>query len=267
MSEPVPDWWRSWFGPRYVAVYDAYLAERTPGEVDRLEALLRIRPPLRVLDLPCGQGRHSIELARRGYTVTGVDLTPYLLDLARERAQAAGVAVDWRLGDMREPIAGQRFDLVLNLFTSFGYFADEADDRRIALAAAAMLEPGGRFVVEVINGERVMANFEEREWFPIGEIVVMERRSLDRSTRRMIVQRTVEVGGTSEVDTHVVRLYGAHDLASVLLGAGFDEVELFGDWSGAPATERSLRVIGVARTGLPGPSLEDGGSPNKKGGS
>ena len=246
MAEPNSEWWRSWFGRRYLAIYDAYLAERTPTEIDQLEALLKIRPPLRILDLPCGQGRHSIELARRGYEVTGVDLSPYLLGIARERAEAAGVAVRWLPGDMREPLVGQRFDLVLNLFTSFGFFSDEADDRRVATAAAAMLEPGGRFVLEVINGERIMRNFEEREWYPVGETVVMERRSLDRPTRLMVVERTVETAGASEVDLHVVRLYGAGDLEALLHDAGFNRVQLYGDWNGAPATPDSLRVLAVA---------------------
>ena len=69
-------------------------------------------------------------------------------------------------------VTGETFDLVLNLFTSFGYFADEADDRRVIRAAASMLEPGGRFLLEVINGQRVMGNFEEREWFTVGQIAV-----------------------------------------------------------------------------------------------
>lgn len=248
MTEPASDWWRTWFGPQYLAIYDAYLAERTPTEIDQLETLLKIRPPLRILDLPSGQGRHSVELARRGYQVTGVDLSPYLLGIARERADAAGVAVRWLLGDMREPLVEQRFDLVLNLFTSFGYFSDEADDRRVVTAAAAMLEPGGCFVLEVINGERIMANFEEREWYPVGETVVMERRSLDRSTRRMVVERTVETAGGSEVDLHVIRLYGARDLETLLHDAGFNRVQLYGDWNGAPSTRDSLRVLVVAST-------------------
>ena len=255
MLEPAPDWWRSGFGPSYLAIYDAYLAERTPTEIDQLEALLKIKPPLRILDLPCGQGRHSIELARRGYEVTGEDLSPYLLGIARERARSAGVAVHWLQGDMREPIPGQRFDLVLNLFTSFGYFADDADDRRVAAAAAAMLGPGGRLVLEVINGDRIAANFEERGWFPVGDIVVMERRSLDRLTRRMLVERTVEITGKSETDQHAVRLYGAGHLEAVLRQAGFADVELFGDWNGAPATPDSLRLIAVASV-----SKEKGGS-------
>ena len=83
MAEAPPDWWRDWFGPRYLALYDATLAERTPIEVDQIEALLHLHPPRRILDLPCGQGRHAIELARRSYDVTGVDLSEYMLGVAR----------------------------------------------------------------------------------------------------------------------------------------------------------------------------------------
>src|ERR671923_1446357 len=191
MAEPAPDWWQSWFGPEYLALYDGYLQERTPREIDQLEALLGARPPLRILDLPCGQGRHAIELARRGYQVTGVDLSAYLLGIARRRAEDLGVEVRWIQGDMREPLADGRFDLVLNLFTSFGYFAAASDDQRVAAAASAMLRPGGRFVVEVINGDRILANFQEREWFTVGEAAVMERRSIDKAARRMTVERTV----------------------------------------------------------------------------
>src|ERR1700738_5588386 len=128
MAQPDSEWWRSWFGPSYLALYDGFLAERTPVEIDRLEVLLALRPPQRILDLPCGQGRHAIELARRGYEVTGVDLSPYLLGVARERAYASGVKVRWLEGDMREALPGETFDLILNLFTSLGYFDDEADD-------------------------------------------------------------------------------------------------------------------------------------------
>src|SRR3982074_1472391 len=112
MKQPDSEWWRSWFGPGYLALYDEYLAERTPVEIDQLEALLGLRPPLRVLDLPCGQGRHAIERARRGagwgrarrgYDVTGVDLSPFMLKVGEERARADGVRVRWLSGDMRQP--------------------------------------------------------------------------------------------------------------------------------------------------------------------
>jgi len=245
MVEAAPDWWQTWFGPGYLALYDAFLAERTPIEVDQIEALLRLKPPGRILDLPCGQGRHAIELARRGYEVTGVDLSPYLLGVARERAYASGVTVGWLEGDMREALPGETFDLILNLFTSLGYFDDEADDRRVVRVAASMLDPGGRFLLEVINGQRIMGNFQEREWFTVGETAVMERRSLDRPTHRMVVERTVSSTNGDETSVHAVRLYSGPAVKTMLDAAGFSRVDLYGDWDGAPLTPESLRVLAV----------------------
>src|SRR2546422_8061927 len=228
MGEPASDWGGTGYVPGSLALYDDKLRERTPNEIDRLEALLQLRPPLRILDLPCGQGRHAIELARRGYEVTGMDLSPYLIGVAKARAEAGGVEVRWLEGDMRRPVPGKRFDLVLNLFTSFGYFLDEADDRLVVQAAAAMLEPGGRFLLEIINGERVIDQFVEREWFTVGEAAVMERRSLDRSARRMIVERTVSSPVGDEVDVHAIRLYGAREIGSGLGTRGLDHVGVDG---------------------------------------
>jgi 2-polyprenyl-3-methyl-5-hydroxy-6-metoxy-1,4-benzoquinol methylase len=207
--------------------------------------VLGLRPPQRILDLPCGQGRHAIELARRGYDVTGVDLSPFLLKVADERARTDGVRVRWLAGDMRQPIAGEPFDVVLNLFTSLGYFADEADDRKVVDAAAAMLVPGGRFLLEVINGERLMARFEEREWFTVGQAAVVERRSLDRTARRMMVERTVTTPNDTEVNVHALRLYDGRDVSAILRSAGFGRIDLYGDWSGEPLTSESLRVLAV----------------------
>src|SRR6266513_5807253 len=113
MEQPDSEWWRSWFGRGYLALYDETLGERTPVEIDQLEALLQLRPPRRILDLPCGQGRHAIELARRGYDVTGVDLSPFLLKIAADRGRAKGVRVRWLSGDVGQPIAGGGFDVGL----------------------------------------------------------------------------------------------------------------------------------------------------------
>jgi SAM-dependent methyltransferase len=245
MASPNPDWWRTWFGPSYLELYDEALRERTPIEVDQLEGFLQLRPPVRILDLPCGQGRHAIELARRGYDVTGLDLSSYLLDVARARATDAGVRIRWVQGDMRQPLHGDPYDLILNLFTSFGYFAEAAEDRRVVRAAASMLKPGGRFLLEVINGDRVMANFQEREWFTVGQTAVMERRSLDVAARRMVVERTVSSKKNREVNLHALRLYGGRELLELLTNEGFERVELFGDWNGEPLKPDSLRVLSV----------------------
>jgi SAM-dependent methyltransferase len=245
MEQPDSEWWRSWFGPGYLALYDEYLAERTPVEIDRLEALLALRPPRRILDLPCGQGRHAIELARRGYDVTGADLSPYLLGVAEERARTSGVHVRWISADMRQPIAGETFEVVLNLFTSLGYFADEGDDRKVVRAAAAMLAPEGRFILEIINGERVIDRFQEREWFTVGQTTVVERRSIDPSARRMVVERKVTTPTAEDVSLHALRLYARRDVDEMLRTAGFERVDLYGDWGGEPLTPDSLRILAV----------------------
>jgi len=242
-----PDWWRTWFGPVYLDLYDPVLQDRTPGEVDAIERLLEIRPALSILDLACGQGRHAIELARRGYQVTGLDQSRYLLDVADRRAAAAGVAVRWVEGDMRQPYAVPGgVDVVVNLFTSFGYFADDADDLMVLRAVAGVLRPGGRFLLEVLNGERIMRTFEAREWIPFGEATVLEQRRLDRDRRRMEVDRTIIRDGHEEQTSHTLRLYSGRELTVLAKRAGFDVIQLYGGWDGELLAEDSLRVVAVA---------------------
>lgn len=243
---PTSEWWRSWFGPSYLALYDDELALRTATEIDELEALLRLSPPARILDLPCGQGRHSIELARRGYEVTGADLSPFMLSVAQARAREQRIALRFLQADMRQPLRETPFDLALNLFTSLGYFEDQADDVKAVASAAAALRPGGRFMLEVVNGERLMRNFQEREWFTVGDAAVLERRTLDRTTRRMTVERMVERNAEEEVSVHVIRLYGPEDIKALLRAGGFGAIDLYGEWDGSPATPDASRVLAVA---------------------
>jgi D-alanine-D-alanine ligase len=247
MDEPAPDWWRSWFGPSYLSLYDTYLLERTPIEADQLEVLLDLHPPVRILDLGCGQGRHGIELGRRGYDVTGIDLSDYLLDVAAARARAAGVKLQLVKGDMREALPGARFDVALSLFTSFGYFRDERDDRKVLRAVARMLCPGGRFLLEVLNGRREREQFEPRQWFSVGKTAVMEERQLDDRGRRLLVRRTVSTPNARETDLHAIRLYSGPELEEALRESGFADVRLYGDWNGEALTDSSLRVLAVGK--------------------
>jgi D-alanine-D-alanine ligase len=245
MEEPAADWWRSWFGPSYLSLYDAYLLERTPIEADELEVLFDLHPPARILDLGCGQGRHGIELGRRGYEVTGIDLSDYLLDVAAARARAAGVKLRLVKGDMREALAGARFDVALSLFTSFGYFRDERDDTKVLRAVARMLSPGGRFLLEVMNGQREREQFEPKQWFAVGKTAVMEERQLDDRGRRLLVRRTISTPNARETDLHAIRLYSGPELEAALREAGFAEVRLYGDWNGEALTDSSTRVLAV----------------------
>jgi SAM-dependent methyltransferase len=246
MRAPAAEWWRRWFGPSYLELYDGYLSERTEVEIDQLVALLGLKPPSRILDLGCGQGRHAIELARRGYQMTAIDISTYLLEVARRRAQEAGVQVRWMELDMRHPPKAEEFDLALSLFTSFGYFESDADNQAVLRAAAGALTSGGRLVLEVLHGDRAIAHFREHEWFTVGQATVVENRSLDQAGRRLNVQRTVLNGVDEQESYHSIRLYGGPELREKLEQAGFKKVELWGDWNSEPLTGESLRMIAVA---------------------
>ncbi|MHC4730002.1 MAG: SAM-dependent methyltransferase, partial [Planctomycetota bacterium] len=125
----MPEWFAA---PRFWdtmagVMFDRARWEQTPEEVDGLVALLGLAPGAHVLDLGCGPGRHSLELRRRGFSVTGVDLhAPYLEQARREDAE-----VEWVHGDMREFCREGVFDAAVNLYSSFGYFEDQEDDRRV----------------------------------------------------------------------------------------------------------------------------------------
>ncbi|HYX86935.1 MAG TPA: class I SAM-dependent methyltransferase [Gaiellales bacterium] len=163
MSTAEPDWFDRFSDEEHprLAIHRSP-AEATAAEVDFLALALGLTDGARVLDLACGHGRHSVELARRGCVVTWVDLSEPSLELAATRAAEAGVDVRLELADMRRIGFEGEFDAVINMFTAFGYFADEADDRLVLERVAAALVPRGACLLETINPVGVFPRFEAR---------------------------------------------------------------------------------------------------------
>src|SRR5204863_7756432 len=133
-------------------------------EVDQLTKLLDLDSPAKVLDLCCGLGRHSLELARRGFDVTGVDRTGVYLRRAQKQADSEGLKIEFVQEDMRQFCRPEAFDLTLNLFTSFGYFESPAEDRRVLVNVHKSLQPGGRLVMDMMGKEIIARVFRERDW-------------------------------------------------------------------------------------------------------
>ena len=152
--------------------------ELARSEVDSLIRLLGLDPGAKVLDLCCGTGRHSIEFARRGFAVTGVDRASYFLDHARKRAADAALPIEFVQADARAFERTGAFDAAVNLFTSFGYFDDPADDLKVARNLCSSLKSGGRAVVDIIGKEVLARNFRERDWHscPDGTLFLEERK-------------------------------------------------------------------------------------------
>ncbi len=161
------------FDPRRLAL--------TSAEVDQMSSLLGLQSGSAVLDLCCGIGRHSIEFARRGFKVTGVDRTLSYLEQARASASKENLKVEFVLADMREFSRPAAFDGAINFFTAFGYFDDPADDAKVARNLFESLKPGGRLIVDVNGKEIIAGKFRERDWSKRddGTIMLEERRLLD----------------------------------------------------------------------------------------
>jgi SAM-dependent methyltransferase len=230
-------------------LFDERRLLNAPMEVDAIIALLDVPEGARVLDLCCGVGRHAIELARRGFRVTGVDRTEIYLERARGTADAEGLDVELVREDMRTFRRPGAFDVVLNLFTSFGYFDDPADDLRVLRHVHESLAPGGRFVAEMMGKEVLAERFQERDWNWIGEgegVFLEERRITDdwgRCANRWILIR----GDRRSEYRFVHRLYSAVELAALFREAGFSAVDAYGSLAGEPYDHLARRLVVVGR--------------------
>ncbi|MFN2134440.1 MAG: class I SAM-dependent methyltransferase, partial [Candidatus Promineifilaceae bacterium] len=168
----------------------------TAGEIDSILALAGPQPAVDVLDLGCGPGRHTLELARRGFQVTGVDRTDLYLATAREEAEEEGLEVELVHADMREFVRPGRFDLALNLFTTFGYFDEAADNEHVLDNVYISLREGGLFLIEMSGKEIIARIFEARNWLEQNGVYRLEQRRVIDDWRRM--ENTWTVFGDGE---------------------------------------------------------------------
>lgn len=223
--------------------------EKTPEAVDALLSRLDLPPGSRLLDLCCGPGRHSLELARRGYRVTAVDRTAAYLDEGRNRAAAERLEIEWVCEDMRRFARPGAFDGAINLFTSFGYFEDPADDLRVVRNLCESLRPGGRLVMDLMGKERIARIFSERDWHWVDRergLLMLEERRLSPGWGWIETTWTL-IGETERhAETFGHRLYAGTELAGLLRQAGFGSVDLHGGVDGSPYDQAATRLVAVA---------------------
>lgn len=242
-------WFEGYFDEDFVELYRPFLTpERTVDEAAAVLELLELAPGAEVLDLACGWGRHSIELARAGCRVTGLDLSETLLARAARRADAAGVEVEWVRGDMRElPWAG-RFDAVVSLFSSLGYFLSDAEDLRVLRAAARALRPGGRLLLETMHRDQIARAFAERDWWPgeSGRPVWVEREFDAVAGVSHEWLRWQRSDGSVGEKFHAMQVRTATAWDALLRAAGLAPLAWYGDWDFSEFTLESERLIVMA---------------------
>jgi len=206
----------------------------------------------RALDLCCGMGRITTELARRGFAMTGVDITESLLETAREDALYEGLDIEYVKADARSFVRPGFFDTAVNLYISFGYFENPEDDLIMARNVYESLKPGGSFIVETLGKEIAVRDFTPGEWFErAGYTVLTEYEALDSwaalKNRWILIPNAERPNGTRIEKTFTQRLYAATELRTLLFEAGFAGVELYGGWDEREYDQDAEILIAVGR--------------------
>lgn len=230
----------------YPHVFPEQSFEAADQEVEQILALANFSGDS-VLDLCCGPGRHSIPLAERGMEVTGVDASSFLLTKAKERAEAKQVRVEWVREDMRRFARPHNYDLVLNLFSSFGYFDDRDDDLKVLTNIYQSLKQGGSLLLDLMGKEWLARNIQpcRADQAPDGSIRLDRPEVFDDWTRVKSTWTLIK-GETARTFQICLSLYSGQELRTSLEEAGFAEVQLFGDLEGGQYGLRAKRLIGLA---------------------
>jgi len=227
------NWFEHWFdSPLHEQLY----AKRDEADADKLATLISAHFPVteypHLLDLACGRGRHSINFAQKGYQVTGIDLAQTAIERAIHRAAAANVSIDFSVGDMRQPM-NRTFDVVVNLFTSFGYFEDDIDNEKPIHAIADMLRDGGQVWIDFLNPGYVEHNLVARNSGHITDYSYYIRRWIIDGAVHKEIRLVHDRTGSEQVFQEYVRLLNLDWFKIAFQKYGLTLHKVYGDYGGS----------------------------------
>ncbi len=230
-SEVAP-WYAKVFDETYLVQLRHRSREGILGEIDGIIGLLSLPKGSDILDVACGDGTHANELALRGYSVVGMDLSPVMIQEARRRAALEETGARFVLGDMRGLVARRRFDGILCLGTSFGYF-DDPSNVRLLKAMASALRPGGRLILELLNRDYVAAQQPVKTWYQLDDVIYLEETGFDPLTSRLHVERQLGMpDGGQRVDRFDLRIYSPHELRNLMVAMGLEVIGVYTSLAG-----------------------------------
>lgn len=235
------DWFEEWFGEEYLALYPHRDEEEARIAATLIASHVGTDPQAPALDLACGAGRHARALGERWWSV-GLDLSPALLHVAR----AGNPGAPFVRADMRElPFRDGAFALVVNLFTSFGYFRDDAQHERVVREVSRVVRRGGSFLLDYLNAPHVVATLVPHDEQRVGSRVVEQERAISADGR--FVSKTITLSDESRTFVERVRLFTRAELEGLLDRAGFEVSAVLGDYDGTPHHDGAPRAILVGR--------------------
>ena len=248
-----PAWYEVWFdSPYYAILYGNRDRSEADAFIHRLATRLRAHPPASALDVACGTGRHAVVMARLGYNVLGIDLSPASIAIAQRLTRPN---LSFQVLDMRQIPWHDRFHVALNLFTSFGYFGAEADERRVLAGIYRALKPGGEIVIDFLNAERTVAELVPFEQVNRGGISFNITRRFNDGT----IIKTIDIDDPERLPAapHLsfeerVRALDADTLSGYLQDTGFEIKCCYGGYAlSSYQPSRSDRLILLARKPAP----------------
>ncbi|MDR3611769.1 MAG: class I SAM-dependent methyltransferase [Ignavibacteriaceae bacterium] len=241
------EWFEEWFNSKeYLEVYQHRNESDAKLLFELIEKHAKIPERGKVLDLACGSGRHSILFARKGFEVTGIDLSENLLRIAETSARKEKLGIEFIKADLRHIEAIEKYDLVVNLFTSFGYFNNDYENFSIFKSASGFLKPGGYFVFDFLNSVFVEKNLvrESKEVKSHENIIQRRRIEGDRVIKDIIIQHN----GSTKTFYESVKMYREQELKEAIRENGLAIKETFGDFTGRNFIEEtSPRIIIIAQ--------------------
>jgi 2-polyprenyl-3-methyl-5-hydroxy-6-metoxy-1,4-benzoquinol methylase len=225
----------------------AYSLAGTLQEVAFISNVLNLPKRANILDLYCGYGRHAIELARKGYRVTGVDATEDFLLIARQKAAEENVDINFALCDMRDLVYNANFDAVINMFAAFGYYTD-AENAEALQRVADALKIGGLFLIDLLNRDWIGRNNLNRYWrHPSGEYVLSYKIELKQGTATMKRVLLNQITGAKTQSEFVLRAYSLQEMAAMLENCGLKIVKTYGGFDGSRYGSEAQRMIILAQ--------------------
>jgi len=247
-----PGWWsdkRFWndFAP---LMFDRVRWENAVEEVEGIISITTATPPDRIMDVGCGPGRHSLELSRRGYEVTGIDINEPYLKSAEEAARKEHTDIPpvFLNCDMRNINMDKSFSGAFSFFQSLGYFEDPEEDLEVCRGVCNALETDGWFLVEMDGKETTAAGFEERTWMERdGRIILLEYEAEGAWSVLHNRWQFRDTDGSWHEYEFSYRLYSAVELGWLLERAGFSSIEFFGGIDGRPYNQNAERLVALAR--------------------
>lgn len=243
-------WTETFFGKYYLPTHMPVLKdEKTLAEVNFMESCLGLEKGSNILDIPCGHGRHSITLAERGYNVTGIDFQKDFIQLAKENSKHLS-NIEFIVSDMRTIDYENKFDGIINFFTSFGYFSEE-ENVEVMKKFSKALKKGGKILIETVNREWAVKNIGEikQSWmlYPDNEnITFIANNVFDILTGRMISRQAIINKDERYLQDQDIRLYAYTEMKDILDRSGLKILECFGDISKDSYDEDSSSMIIIA---------------------